>query len=137
MRYRGCPPKLVFLALAVAVLLGISTVAPAQTQTANPSPSPAQPVPTSAAPTSDRTAAGQFDRLLDQHPQVAQELRKNPSLINDPKFLAEHPQMAQYLDKHPQLKQDFAKNPERTMHREEHLNHRMEVQRAERQAQKH
>lgn len=43
--------------------------------------------------------------------QVEQELEQNPSLINDPHYLAQHPKLAEYLKRHPEAKGKIEKNP--------------------------
>src|SRR5207245_2288938 len=35
-----------------------------------------------------------FDQFLDSHPQIASDLKKNPSLIDDQNYLNSHPQLA-------------------------------------------
>jgi len=59
-------------------------------------------------------AAGRFDRgFLDEHPEVAQQLAANPSLADNPQYLANHPGLQQYLTNHPQVRQDLANHPDR------------------------
>jgi hypothetical protein len=60
-----------------------------------------------------------FDNTyLDQHPEVAQRLARNPSLVNNQQFLNSHPGLDGYLAKHPGLSTDLQQHPERFMHAE-------------------
>ena len=38
-----------------------------------------------------RQELAQFDRFLDGHRETAQQLRNNPSLVNDRQFIDKHP----------------------------------------------
>ena len=64
-----------------------------------------------------------FDNYLDAHPEVSQDLRKNPHLIDGPAFIAHHPELHTYLEKHPHVREAFRRHPDRFMHRE----HRYEM----------
>jgi hypothetical protein len=66
-----------------------------------------------------RTAG--FDNYLDQHPQQEKDLMQNPNLINDPKYMAEHPELQQYLQSHPHLAEQLKTNPKQVMNRERHF----------------
>src|ERR1700751_2516252 len=37
-----------------------------------------------------------FDGFMDGHPEIAEQLRKNPSLMQDKEFVANHPALQQY-----------------------------------------
>jgi hypothetical protein len=43
--------------------------------------------------------------------QVEAELEANPSLVDDPKYLAAHPRLARMLDRHPEAKEKIRKDP--------------------------
>jgi hypothetical protein len=43
--------------------------------------------------------------------QVAAELEKNPKLLDDPKYLEQHPKLANYLTQHPEAKEKIKKDP--------------------------
>lgn len=64
-----------------------------------------------------------FDSYLDSHPDVAQQLRNNPRLIDDPHYLKEHPDLREYLHKHPNVAQAYKNHPNRFMHRERRYQH--------------
>jgi hypothetical protein len=59
-----------------------------------------------------------FDRFLDAHPQVEQQLRRNPSLANDPNYLRQHPGLQQFLSTHPGVRSQLQQNPQRFVNRE-------------------
>jgi uncharacterized protein VirK/YbjX len=59
-----------------------------------------------------------FDNFLDQHPKVTQELNKNPSLINNPKYVAQHPELKEFLQNHPGVREELKENPGAFMKRE-------------------
>lgn len=52
-----------------------------------------------------------FDRFAASHPQIIEELGRKPELLDSDKYLAKHPEFAQFLDAHPDLKSDFDANP--------------------------
>jgi hypothetical protein len=43
--------------------------------------------------------------------EVEQELEKNPKLVDDPNYLAQHPGLAQYIKNHPEAKQEIEQDP--------------------------
>jgi hypothetical protein len=61
----------------------------------------------------------EMDRFLDSHPEVAEQLRKDPSLIGNREFVENHPALQEYLEKHPGVREEFSENPNAFMHREE------------------
>jgi hypothetical protein len=60
----------------------------------------------------DRTALSNTDAYLARHPGVAKELSNNPHLIDDPKYLADHPDLQTYLNNHPGVKREWQDHPE-------------------------
>jgi len=48
-----------------------------------------------------RADSGGLDSFMASHPNVARQLRDNPSLINDPNFVKNHPNLHEYLRNHP------------------------------------
>jgi len=60
-----------------------------------------------------------MDRFLDSHPEIAQQLQKDPKLIDDKKFVADHPALQQFLADHPGVRQQFDEHPYAFMHRED------------------
>ena len=60
-----------------------------------------------------------FDSVyLDHHPEVAEALGHNPKLLDDNKWLGEHPQLAEYIRDHPEAREQLRQRPYRFMHRE-------------------
>ncbi len=51
------------------------------------------------------------DNYLDRHPEVARQLQKDPRLIDNPNYLAQHPELQSYLRSHPEARQDWKQHP--------------------------
>lgn len=60
-----------------------------------------------------------MDRFLDSHPEIAEQLRKNPSLVNNQDFVKSHPDLQSYLQQHPGIRQQLSDNPNAFMRREQ------------------
>ena len=69
----------------------------------------------------NHTELGNFDRFLDQHPKVDRELQKNPGLVDDPAYLAKHPELNTFLTSHPHVREELKENPSVFMNREKRL----------------
>ena len=65
-----------------------------------------------------------FDEFLDKHPELDEQLRKNPSLVNDEKFVENHPDLQRYLQEHPGVREQLQEDPNAVMHREERFDRR-------------
>ena len=63
------------------------------------------------------------DEYLDHHPAAAKQLRKDPSLIDNPQFLAQHPQLQEFLKNHPQAREDWKQHPHAMIKRERRFEH--------------
>ena len=48
-----------------------------------------------------------FDRFLDEHPAILPDLKRDPSLIADPDYLARHQDLKEFLATHPGLAEVF------------------------------
>ena len=59
-----------------------------------------------------------MDRFLDSHPEIAEQLRKDPSLINSKQFVNNHPQLQEFLQSHPEVREEFKENPNAFMQAE-------------------
>jgi hypothetical protein len=59
-----------------------------------------------------------FDQFLDSHSQIAADLQKNPSLVNDPGYLNAHSQLKDFLEDHPRVREELKENPSAFMSRE-------------------
>lgn len=76
-----------------------------------------------------RRELSNFDGFLDSHPEIAEQLRKDPSLVNDRKFVKSHEDLAQYLDSHPEVKQEYRENPNQFMSEEQRFEQRQDFNR--------
>src|SRR5580700_334659 len=59
------------------------------------------------------------DRFFDTHPEIAEQLRKDPSLVNNKEFVKNHPDLQTYLQRHPGVNQELSENPNAFMHQEQ------------------
>ena len=80
-------PGLVFL-LFISFISGTSPAAGAET--------PQQPVSIERS-----SELKDFDKFLDDHPAIVPDLKRDPSLIVDPDYLAQHPDLKHFLATHP------------------------------------
>src|SRR5437899_7947792 len=67
----------------------------------------AQQVPQSPNPDITRN----FDRFLDTHPEIAKQLQANPSLINNPEWVENHPDLRAFLASHPGVREEIQETP--------------------------
>jgi phage-related protein len=65
-----------------------------------------------------------MDRFMDSHPEIAEQLRKNPALVNDEKFEKNHPALQQFLAEHPGVREEYKENPTAFMHQEQRFDRR-------------
>lgn len=65
-----------------------------------------------------RPEVASMDQFLDAHQDISKQLEANPSLINNAKYLGDHPQLRDYLSAHAQVREEFTENPSYFMHRE-------------------
>jgi len=75
--------------------------------------------PANPNPDLNQREVGQMDQFFDDHPKVAKELDKSPSLIENDKFLDHNKDLAAFLNEHPQIRAEFAENPSYFMQRED------------------
>ncbi len=66
-----------------------------------------------------RRDLARFDQFLDSHRETADQLRKTPSLIDDPQFLQSHPELSAYLQDHPSVKEEISERPDTFMRLED------------------
>ena len=64
------------------------------------------------------------DHYLDEHPEVAQQLNRHPGLIDDPKYIADHPGLHEFLASHPLARNEWQSNPRGFIRRADRLNFR-------------
>ena len=77
-----------------------------------------------------REELASMDQFLDKHPEIAEQLRKDPSLIDNRRFVADHPALQEYLQSHPRVSAEFHEHPNVFMHDEERYDRREDNQRA-------
>jgi len=106
-----------FLTLALGALLSII---PAQAQTPAPAPDRDSDL--------NRQQLAAFDQFLDSHQELAQQLRKDPSLVNNQEFLESHSDLQHYLQQHPEVREDLAQNPNAVMNQEQRFDRREDRQ---------
>jgi hypothetical protein len=66
----------------------------------------------------NRQELAHFDQFLDSHRETAEQLRKDPSLVNNDEFVKNHPALQAYLQDHPEVRQDIKQNPNAFMEQE-------------------
>jgi len=126
--------------LSLAMLLSLGIAASAQTMQPAPAPTPNQPAANppaqepnqpAAAPSRDditHRQVAEMDRFLDSHPEIAEQLRKDPSLIDNRRWVGDHPALREYLQKHPGVADAFRDHPDAFM-RDENRYERTEADR--------
>ena len=62
-----------------------------------------------------------FSYFMQNHPDVAQDLRARPDRVNDHWYLDHHPDLRQWLDHHPDAASTFRSNPDEFMTEERHF----------------
>jgi hypothetical protein len=86
-------------------------------------PASAQSATTQDQDTSARQLSS-FDRFMDGHPETAEQLRKNPALVQDKNFVKDHPELQQYFRQNPGVREELQENPNAFMHQEQRLDAR-------------
>ena len=69
---------------------------------------------------------GNMDRFMDSHPEIAEQLRKNPALVNDKKFVENHKALKTFLATHPYAAQEYKENPSAFMQQEQNYEHQQQ-----------
>src|SRR5712672_3137291 len=72
---------------------------------------------------SDTTRAqlARFDQFMDRHREIAEQLRKDPSLVNNREFVEKHPALQTYLQEHPGIREEIKENPNAFMRQEKRV----------------
>ena len=100
--------------LAVSALTGFLCLGtPAIAQSAS-----AQNKPALQGDDATRQELANFDRFLDSHPEVASDIRKDPSLVNNDDFVNRHPALQTYLQDHPAVRAQIKADPNAFMRQE-------------------
>ena len=68
-----------------------------------------------------RKQLGQFDRFADSHREIAEQLQKDPSLVNNKQFVEKHPALQAYMQDHPEMREEMKENPNSFMRQENHF----------------
>jgi hypothetical protein len=58
-----------------------------------------------------REELARFNQFLDSHREIAEQVRKNPSLVNNQAFMENHPALLTYMHEHPELREQVKQNP--------------------------
>src|SRR4029077_17471242 len=59
-----------------------------------------------------------FDQFLDKHQEIAEQLRRNPSLAKDQQFVSNHPALQTYLQAHQGVREQLYQDPNGFMQQE-------------------
>src|ERR1700686_83690 len=65
-----------------------------------------------------RRELAQFDQFMDSHPEIAEQLRKDPSLVNNRDFVANHPALQTFLQEQQGVREEMRENPNAFMRKE-------------------
>jgi hypothetical protein len=66
----------------------------------------ANPTANEASQAEIDAARGSLDRFLDSHPEIGNDVRSNPAMMNSPDYAHEHPELQAFLEAHPLVKAD-------------------------------
>jgi hypothetical protein len=116
--------KILFHLKSLLTLLAIVTLTSLVTASAQVAPQGGMPTAQQGAVQQDQdndTTRGElasFDRFMDSHPEIAEQLRKDPSLVKNDDFVRDHRDLQEYLQNHPGVREEISENPDRFMHQE-------------------
>ncbi|MFY9729277.1 MAG: hypothetical protein WAK24_01620, partial [Candidatus Acidiferrales bacterium] len=65
-----------------------------------------------------RDQLASFDRYLDSHRETAEQIRRDPSLVDNDEFVKNHPSLQTYLQQHPEVRAQIKQNPNSFMQQE-------------------
>jgi len=60
-----------------------------------------------------------MDHFMDSHPEIAEQLRKNPALVANKEFVQGHPALQEFLASHPGVREEYKENPTAFMRQEQ------------------
>jgi hypothetical protein len=89
----------------------------------------------SAAIAQDDLARGELRNLhqfLEGHPRIARDLRNNPTLINDRRWVERHDELQNFLRDNPRIRRELREDPGRVMASERNLNARADLRKFDR-----
>jgi hypothetical protein len=108
-------------ALGLALLLSVARPTqgqqPITPEIPRPAPAPSQPAPPPDDPRAHELAA--LYGFLQSHPEIAEQLRRDPSLVDNQQWVNNHPEFREFLQAHPELAQQFRQAPREFMEDEE------------------
>ena len=70
--------------------------------------------------------------FLENHPRVAQDLRNNPSLATDRRWVRSHEELDNFLRDNPRIRRELRENPNRVMTWERNFNARADMRKFDR-----
>jgi hypothetical protein len=70
--------------------------------------------------------------FLEGHPRVAEQLRNNPSIVNDRRWVARHDDLEAFLRDNPRIRRELRENPGRVMAWERNMNARADMRKFDR-----
>jgi len=71
-----------------------------------------------------RGELARFDQFLDSHREIAEQVRKNPSLLDNREFVQNHPELQSFLQQHPGVREEIKENPNAFMRQEDRFDRR-------------
>jgi hypothetical protein len=74
----------------------------------------------------NRGELARFNQFLDSHRETAEQLRKDPSLVDNPKFVSGHPELQTYLQDHPRIREQLKNNPNAFMQADDRFDRRQD-----------
>ena len=103
----------------------------AQSQTAQPPPTESPTAQPSMMPPQGRDDVTMqqlvdFGDFLNRHPEIADQLRRDPSLVDNQDFVNKHPELQEFLQQHPEIRAELSRNPDGFMRQEDRLDRREE-----------
>jgi hypothetical protein len=69
----------------------------------------------------------EFGRFMNSHPEIAEQLRKDPSLVDNREFVENHPALQEYLKEHPDVRAEIKAKPDAFMRREDRYEDRHDM----------
>ena len=117
MKLMKCIGQTTRYCLATVALTTFLWAMPAGAQTQSP-------VPQVGDSDLTRQQLAAFDQFLDNHADLAQQIRSNPSLVNNEEFVESHPDLQSYLQQHPEVREELNQNPNAVMHQEQRFDRR-------------
>jgi hypothetical protein len=73
-----------------------------------------------------------FHEFLEDHPRIAEQLRNDPSLANDRRWVSRHYDLEAFLRNQPRIREELRENPGRVMAWERNMNARADMRKFDR-----